>query len=42
MLHVPTACRPCRQFTCPFAHECLDVPPADVAAAALRLAGARS
>lgn len=42
VLHVPTACRPCRQFTCPFAHECLDVPPADVAAAALRLAGARS
>lgn len=38
LLTVPTACRPCRQFTCPFAHECLDVAPAAVADAALRLA----
>jgi ADP-heptose:LPS heptosyltransferase len=31
------ACSPCRQLRCPFAHECLDVPPAELAAAALAL-----
>jgi len=31
-------CSPCRQLTCPFQHECLDVPPGEVAAAALALA----
>ncbi len=33
----PTWCSPCRAFTCPFAHECLDIDPRDVADAALRL-----
>jgi ADP-heptose:LPS heptosyltransferase len=33
----PTPCTPCRQFRCPFHLECLDVPPAEVVAAALRL-----
>ncbi|MCE0767906.1 hypothetical protein LWC35_34145 [Pseudonocardia kujensis] len=36
----PVSCSPCRQFRCPFALECLDVPPAEVVAAALDLAGA--
>jgi ADP-heptose:LPS heptosyltransferase len=31
------ACAPCRQLRCPFGHECLDVPPGEVAAAALGL-----
>ena len=35
----PVTCSPCRQFRCPFTLECLDVPPAEVAAAALDLAG---
>lgn len=39
VLRVPTSCSPCRQFRCPFDLECLAVPPRDVAAAALRLAG---
>lgn len=38
----PTACTPCRQFRCPFHLECLDVPPAEVAGAALRLVPARA
>jgi ADP-heptose:LPS heptosyltransferase len=38
VLRVPTWCSPCRQFRCPFALECLDVAPEDVADAALRLA----
>jgi ADP-heptose:LPS heptosyltransferase len=33
----PTTCAPCRQLICPFDHECLDVPPAEVADAALGL-----
>ncbi|RJK95517.1 glycosyltransferase family 9 protein [Vallicoccus soli] len=33
----PTWCSPCRAFTCPFRHECLDIAPRDVADAALRL-----
>src|SRR5690606_28792149 len=31
-------CSPCRQLRCPYGHECLDVPPGTVAAAALDLA----
>jgi ADP-heptose:LPS heptosyltransferase len=38
----PTTCSPCRQFRCPFQLECLDVPPAEVAAAALALTPART
>jgi ADP-heptose:LPS heptosyltransferase len=38
LLQVPTACSPCRQLACPFHLECLDVAPARIAAAALRLA----
>jgi hypothetical protein len=39
-------CSPCRQLQClfshgPYQHECLDVPPGEVAAAALALAGRR-
>lgn len=40
VLTVPTRCTPCRQFTCPYAGECLDIPPERVAAEALRLAAA--
>jgi ADP-heptose:LPS heptosyltransferase len=31
------SCSPCRQFSCPYDQECLDVTPEEVAAAALRL-----
>ncbi|MEN3535363.1 glycosyltransferase family 9 protein [Microbispora sp. ZYX-F-249] len=41
ILTVPTACSPCRQFACPFALDCLDIPPEQVAAEALRLADER-
>jgi ADP-heptose:LPS heptosyltransferase len=41
VLTVPTRCAPCRQLRCPYASECLDIPPRDVAAEALRLAAAR-
>ncbi|MFI9572259.1 glycosyltransferase family 9 protein [Microbispora rosea] len=41
ILTVPTACSPCRQFACPFAHDCLDIPPEQVAAEALRLTDER-
>jgi ADP-heptose:LPS heptosyltransferase len=37
VLGVPTPCRPCRQFTCPFAGECLDVAPDEVTDAVARL-----
>jgi ADP-heptose:LPS heptosyltransferase len=37
LLGRPVPCSPCRQLRCPFHHECLDVPPGDVAAAALGL-----
>lgn len=37
VLRRPTWCAPCRAFTCPFAHECLDIEPAQVAGAALEL-----
>ncbi|MDT7579183.1 MAG: hypothetical protein QOK35_447, partial [Pseudonocardiales bacterium] len=38
LLQEPVPCSPCRQLTCPFHQECLDVAPARVARAALRLA----
>lgn len=38
LLRRPTGCSPCRQLVCPYGHECLDVSPAEVAAAALRIA----
>jgi ADP-heptose:LPS heptosyltransferase len=38
VLNRPVSCSPCRQFRCPFALECLDVPPDEVVAAALGLA----
>ncbi|WP_182898683.1 glycosyltransferase family 9 protein [Microbispora sp. H10830] len=41
ILTVPTACSPCRQLACPFALDCLDIPPEQVAAEALRLADER-
>lgn len=40
VLTMPTECSPCRQFTCPYQLECLDVPPATVAAKAVQLARA--
>ncbi len=40
LLGVPVPCSPCRQLRCPYHHECVDVPPADLAAAVLRLAAA--
>lgn len=36
VLRRPTSCSPCRAFTCPYGHECLDIPPAEVVAAAIR------
>ncbi|TQM45388.1 glycosyltransferase family 9 protein [Pseudonocardia cypriaca] len=39
LLSRPVPCSPCRQLQCPFQHECLDIPPGEVAAAALALAG---
>jgi ADP-heptose:LPS heptosyltransferase len=44
LLRRAVPCSPCRQLQCPFSHgpyqhECLDVPPGEVAAAALALAG---
>jgi ADP-heptose:LPS heptosyltransferase len=39
LLDRPVSCSPCRQFRCPYDHECLDIDPAEVAAAAVRLAG---
>jgi ADP-heptose:LPS heptosyltransferase len=38
LLRVPTTCAPCRAFVCPYAHECLDIAPATVAAAVRELA----
>jgi ADP-heptose:LPS heptosyltransferase len=38
LLQVSVSCSPCRQLTCPFHHECLDVAPARLASAAVRLA----
>ncbi|NHC47293.1 glycosyltransferase family 9 protein [Motilibacter sp. K478] len=42
VLNRPTACTPCRAFRCPYAHECLDIAPDQVAAAALGLAERRA
>jgi ADP-heptose:LPS heptosyltransferase len=39
VLTVPTPCSPCRQLRCPYALQCLDIPPSMVAEEALRLAG---
>lgn len=38
LLGNPVPCSPCRQFRCPFEHECLDFDPAMLSTAALRLA----
>lgn len=38
LLRVPTSCAPCRAFVCPYAHECLDIDPAAVAAAVREVA----
>lgn len=37
ILSRPVDCAPCRALRCPFALECLDIPPSEVASAALRL-----
>ncbi len=37
LLQIPTPCSPCRQLTCPFHLECLDLAPERLVAAALRL-----
>ncbi|MFL6143739.1 MAG: glycosyltransferase family 9 protein [Labedaea sp.] len=37
LLRQEVSCSPCRQFRCPYRQECLDVDPAVVAAAVLRL-----
>jgi len=42
LLRRPTACSPCRAFVCAYQQECLDIPPAQVAAAALRLVPRRA
>lgn len=42
LLQVPVPCSPCRQLACPFHLECLDVAPARLARAALRLAAQAS
>ena len=33
----PEPCAPCYRFTCPYAMECLDIPPEEVVEAALAL-----
>lgn len=38
LLGRPVPCSPCRQLRCPFDHECLDIAPGRLAAAALELA----
>jgi ADP-heptose:LPS heptosyltransferase len=40
LLRRATACSPCYAFACPYGHECLDIPPEEVCAAALELLGA--
>jgi ADP-heptose:LPS heptosyltransferase len=37
VLGVPVPCSPCRQFSCPYHQQCLDLDPEHVAAAALRM-----
>lgn len=39
LLRRDTSCSPCYGFTCPYDMECLDIPPSEVADAALRLLG---
>ena len=39
LLRIPTACAPCRRFTCPFDLACLDLDPTTVATRVLELAG---
>ena len=41
LLQIPTPCSPCRQLTCPFHLECLDLAPERLVAAALRLTAGR-
>ncbi|WP_213451667.1 glycosyltransferase family 9 protein [Rhizomonospora bruguierae] len=41
VLTIPTGCAPCRQFACPYAQDCLAVPPERVAAQAARVATGR-
>jgi ADP-heptose:LPS heptosyltransferase len=38
LLRRPTPCAPCRQLTCPYGQECLEVTPEEVTVAALALA----
>ncbi len=35
----PTSCSPCYTFTCPFDHECVDIPPEEIVEAAVELIG---
>ena len=35
----PTPCSPCYTFTCPFDHECVDIPPEEIVEAAMDLIG---
>lgn len=37
LLRRPTSCSPCYAFTCPYNLECLDIPPAEVVEAGLKL-----
>ncbi len=39
ILRRPTHCQPCYRLECPFGLPCLDIPPSEVAAAALELVG---
>jgi ADP-heptose:LPS heptosyltransferase len=39
LLRRHTLCTPCYRFTCPFEHECLDIPPEEIVDAALGLLG---
>jgi len=38
----PTPCSPCYTFTCPFDHECVDIPPEEIVEAAVELMGNRA
>lgn len=42
LLRRPTPCQPCYLFQCPIGHPCLDIPPEEVAEAALHLLRAGS
>jgi ADP-heptose:LPS heptosyltransferase len=39
LLTRPTDCAPCGLFSCPYAHQCLDLQPADLVAAAAEVLG---